>query len=162
MQCMYGCMYAVCMYRPTYVCIYIIHADGPCTGTCTTPYQGRMQDFWKGGGSRRGYRISWKGGGEDSHNKHPPTSSALRKIENHPHSLKFTSTPPLGHCPRDVIRPQINWKTPPTPTLGHSQAPPPWTLPVWRHPHSKGGGVITPVTHTHPASATWVLLMVTV
>ena len=24
--------------------------------------------------------------------------------------------------------------------LRHSQAPPPWTLPVWRHPHSKGGG----------------------
>ena len=25
----------------------------------------------------------------------------------------FTSTPPLGHCPRDVIRPPENWKTPP-------------------------------------------------
>ena len=32
--------------------------------------------------------------------------------------------PPLGHCPRDVI----NLKN--APTLGHSQAPPPWTLPV--------------------------------
>ena len=30
--------------------------------------------------------------------------------------------PPLGHCPRDVI----NLKN--APTLGHSQAPPPWTL----------------------------------
>ena len=46
--------------------------------------QGRIQDFWKGGGgSRRGYRIF---------HKHP------RKIEKHP----------LGHCPRDVIRPQKN------------------------------------------------------
>ena len=48
--------------------------------------------------------------------KHPPldivcvTSSALRKIEKHPHSWTFASTPP------------------------------PWTLPVWRHPHSKGEG----------------------
>ena len=41
------------------------------------------------------------GGGEDIH-KHPP---------------------PLGHCPRDVIRPPGNWKT--APPLGHSQAPPP-------------------------------------
>ena len=39
------------------------------------------------------------------------TSSALRKIEKHPYSCTFASTPP-----------------------------PPWTLPVWRHPHSKGGG----------------------
>ena len=31
------------------------------------------------------------------------TSSALRKIEKHPHSWTFTSTPPLGHCPCDVI-----------------------------------------------------------
>ena len=72
------------------------------------------------------------GGGEDIH-KHPPleivrvTSSALQKIEKHPHSWTFTSTPPLdivrvtssalrntphswtftstplGHCPCDVI-----------------------------------------------------------
>ena len=41
----------------------------------------------------------------------------------------FTSTPPpLGHCPRDVIH-----------------------IP-------RGGGVITPVTHTHPGSATGVHL----
>ena len=51
--------------------------------------QARVQDFLKGGG-----------GGEDIH-KHPPpldivrvTSSALRKIEKHPHSWTFTSTPP--------------------------------------------------------------------
>ena len=30
------------------------------------------------------------------------TSSDLRKFEKHPHSWTFTSTPPLGHCPRDV------------------------------------------------------------
>ena len=80
----------------------------------------------------------------------------------------FTSTPPLGHCPRDVIHPPENWKTPPLldihkhhhplghcprdviRPLGHSQAPhptPPWTLPVWRHPHSRGGWSV-PVTHT--------------
>ena len=39
--------------------------------------------------------------------------------DNHKHP------PPPGHCPRDVIHPPKN-----TPTLGHSQAPPPWTLPV--------------------------------
>ena len=51
---------------------------------------------------------------------------------------RHSQAPPLGHCPRDVI----NLKN--APTLGHSQAHPPWTLPVWRHPHSKskGGGVI--------------------
>ena len=39
-----------------------------------------------------------------------------------------------------------------------SQAPPPWALPMWRHPHYKGVEVITPVTHTHPGSATGVHL----
>ena len=64
--------------------------------------QARIQDFLKGGG------------GEDIHKHAPPlddfvrvTSSALRKIEKHPHSWTFTSTPPplghLGHCPCDVI-----------------------------------------------------------
>ena len=43
-------------------------------------------------------------------------------------NTRRTPPPPLGHCPRDVI----NLKN--APTLGHSQAPPPWTLPVWRHP----------------------------
>ena len=32
--------------------------------------------------------------------------------------------PPLGHCPCDVITLKN------APTLGHSQAPPPWALPV--------------------------------
>ena len=45
------------------------------------------------------------------------TSSALPKIEKHTHSWTLTSTPP------------------------------PWTLPVWRHPHSNGGWSV-PVTHT--------------
>ena len=54
-------------------------------------------------------------------------------------SLKtFTSTPPpLGHCPRDVTRPPENWKTPPLLNI-HKHPPPPWTLPVWRHPYSSG------------------------
>ena len=63
---------------------------------------------------------------------------------------RHSQAPPLGHCPRDVI----NLKN--ASSLGHSQAPPPpWTLPVWRHPHSKGGGGgggwcdrSVPVTHT--------------
>ena len=54
---------------------------------------------------------------------------------------------PLGHCPRDVIRPPENWKTPPLLDI-HKHPPPPWTLPVWRHLHSKGGGWSVPVTHT--------------
>ena len=38
----------------------------------------------------------------------------------------------------------------------HSQAPPPpWTLSAWRHPHSKGGGVIGPLSHTHPWIRHW-------
>ena len=67
-----------------------------------------LPDFLKGGGG---------GGGEDIPQAPPPldivcvTSSALRKIEKHPHSWTFASTPP-------------------------------WTLPVWRHPHSKGGEAI--------------------
>ena len=65
----------------------------------------------KGRVYRRGYRISWRrggGGAEDIHNPPPPwtlsawTSSTLRKIEKHPHSWTFTSTP-LGHCPCDAI-----------------------------------------------------------
>ena len=73
-----------------------------------TPISGADAGFLKGGGGPGADTGFPERGGEDSHNKHPPTSSALRKIEKHPHSLKFTSTPPLGHCPRDVIRPQIN------------------------------------------------------
>ena len=51
----------------------------------------------------------------------------------------FTSTTPLGHCPRDVI----NLKN--APTLGHAQAPPPplghcpVTSPTFQ---GRGGGVI--------------------
>ena len=76
--------------------------------------------------NRRGYRISWRGrGGGWRHSQAPPpplgivrvTSSTLRKIEKHPHSWTFTSTPP-------------------------------WTLPVWRHPHSRGGGGDRPLSRT--------------
>ena len=81
-----------------------------------------------GGGalSRRGYRISWRGGGVKTFTSTPPpldivrvTSSALRKIEKHPHSWTFTSTP-LGHCPCDVIhipREGGGWSVPVTHTL---------------------------------------------
>ena len=48
----------------------------------------------------------------------------------------FTSTTPLGHCPRDVI----NLKN--APTLGHAQAPPPpWTLPCDVTHIPRGGGI---------------------
>ena len=84
---------------------------------------------------RRGYRISWRGGGEDIH-KHHPLGHCI-----------FTSTP-LGHCPRDVIHPPINWKAPPLldihkhpPPLGHCGCD------VIHIP--RGVGVISaPVTHT--------------
>ena len=81
--------------------------------------QARIQDFWKGGGVQA--RI------QDFSQAPPP-----------PWTLSVWRHPPSENLKN-------------TPTLGHSQAPPPpWTLPVWRHPHSKGGGgVITPVTHTH-------------
>ena len=79
--------------------------------------------------------------------------------------------PPLGHCPRDVIRPPKNWKPPPLLDI-HKHPPPPWTLPCPRVTSStfqgggdrcrsrtlcigfqyrdkfKGGGVIIPVTVT--------------
>ena len=57
---------------------------------------------------RRGYRISWRGGGEDIQKPPPWTLSAWR----HPPSEKLKNTP----------------------TLGHSQAHPP-PLGQWRHPH---------------------------
>ena len=76
---------------------------------------------WGGGGSELGWvehqaRIQdfLKGGGEDIHKHHPPwTLSAWRhQFEKRPHSWTCTSTPP----PLDIA--------------------------LWRHPHSKGGGVI--------------------
>ena len=36
------------------------------------------------------------------------------------------------------------WRHPPS-----EPPPPPWTLPVWRHPHSKGGAGWSPLSHTH-------------
>ena len=75
--------------------------------------------------SKRGYRISWRGGGVKA----------------------FTSTPPLGHCPR---RHPPSKKLKNTPTLGHSQAHPP--LDIARVTSSTfqggGGGVIGP-GHAH-------------
>ena len=66
--------------------------------------RGGSRIFEKGGGHlRRGYRISWRGGGGvKTFTSTPPpldivrvTSSTLRKIEKHPHSWTFTSTPLL-------------------------------------------------------------------
>ena len=70
-----------------------------------------------------------EGGGVKTFHKHPPldivcvTSSALRKIEKHPHSWTLSA-----------------WR--------HHKHPP-WTLPVWRHPHSKGGGGVIGPGHEH-------------
>ena len=76
--------------------------------------------------SRRGYRIYWRGGGWRHSQAHTPldivrvTSSALRKIEKHPHSWTFTSTPP----PLDIARVTSStfqggggWSVPDTHTL---------------------------------------------
>ena len=60
---------------------------------------------------------------------------------------KHTHTP-LEHCPRDVIRPPENWKTPPLldihkhPPLGHC----PYDV---IHIPGGGGGWSVPVTHAH-------------
>ena len=65
------------------------------------------------------------------------------------HSWTFTGTP-LGHCPRDVIRPLKNWKTPPL--LDIHKHPPP--LDIARVTSSTfqvqggGGDRSVPVTHT--------------
>ena len=84
------------------------------------PSQARIQDFLKGGG------------GEDIH-KHPPpldivrvTSSALRKIEKHPHSWTFT-LPKLEKHPH-------SWTFTSQGGGGGDRS------------RFKGGGVITPVT----------------
>ena len=103
-----------------------------------TVYRRGSRIFERGGGSRHGYKIF---------HKHPPpldivrvTSSDLRKFEKHPTLGHSQTPPPLGHCPRDVIRPQKIWKTPPLldihkrggPTLG------PMLKSLHRGP--KGGG----------------------
>ena len=126
--------------------------------------QGRIQDFWKGGVQAR---I------QDFSQAPPPldivrvTSSDLRKFEKHPtlgHSQApppslldiHKHPPPLGHCPRDVIRPQKIWKTPPLldihkrggPTLG------PMLKSLHRGP--KGGGVRTPWTPPLDPPLIWI------
>ena len=80
---------------------------------------------WSGSHVRRGSRIFERGGG-------PGADTGF-----------FTSTP-LGHCPRDVIRPLKN-----TPTLGHSQGPPP----LGHCPRD-----VIHIPHTHPGSATGIHL----
>ena len=48
---------------------------------------------------------------------------------------------PQAHTPLDIVcvTSSALRKIEKHPPLGHSQAPLPWTLPVVRHPHSKGG-----------------------
>ena len=55
-------------------------------------------------------------------------------------------TPPLGHCPRDVIRPPKNWKTPPL--LDIHKHPPLDIARVTSTTFQGGGGWSVPVTHT--------------
>ena len=77
-------------------------------------------------------RVSWKGGVKTFTNTHPPwTLSTSRhppsgKLKKHPHSWKIEKTPP----PLDIKHPHP-WTFTSTPPLD---------IPVWRHPHSKGGG----------------------
>ena len=59
---------------------------------------------------RRGYRISWGGGGEGIVRV---TSSALQKVEKTP-TLGQSQAPPLGHYPRDVTHP-YSWQFPSAP-----------------------------------------------
>ena len=86
-----------------------------------TTCQGRIQDFWRGGGVHARIQDFLKGGGGDDIHKHTP----------------------LGHCPRDVIRPPKNWKTPPL--LDIHKHPP---LDIVRVTSSTLRGVIGP-SHAH-------------
>ena len=75
---------------------------------CARGFRGGSRIFERGGPSQARTQDFLKGGLR--HSQAPPpldivrvTSSALQKIEKHPHSWTFTSPPPLGHCPCDVI-----------------------------------------------------------
>ena len=62
----------------------------------------------------------WLGGAEGL------TAQNFTQITGFPEGGGISQAPPpLGHCLRDVIRPPENGKLRNTPTLGHSQAPPP-------------------------------------
>ena len=89
------------------------------------PKQGRIQDFWKGGGggSISGADTGFPEGG-----------------------WRHSQAPPLGHCPRDVIRPPKNWKTPPL--LDIHKHPPLDIARVTSSTFQGGGGWSVPVTHT--------------
>ena len=75
-----------------------------------------FKDLHACGTNRRGSRIFERGGVQariqDFSQAPPPldivrvTSSDLRKFEKHPTLGHSQAPPPLGHCPRDVIRPQ--------------------------------------------------------
>ena len=113
-------------WRPTYQgCVFpLLSPTGPNYNALLfvlPPFVGQGS---RGGSfpAQRIMGISWKGGWR--HSQAPPP-------------------PPFGHCPRDVTRPPGNWKTPP---LLNVHKPPPFGHCPWRHPHSKGGGVIIPVT----------------
>ena len=67
----------------------------------------------------------------------PPLDIVRVTSSIRPHSWTFTGTP-LGHCPRDVIRPPKNWKTPPSWTF--TSTPPPLDIArVTSSTYSKGG-----------------------
>ena len=88
--------------------------------------EGRIQDFWKGGGSISGADTGFPEGGVKT----------------------FTSPPPLGHCPRDVIHPPENWKTPPLLDIHKHPPPPLGHCPCDVIHIPRGGGVIGP-GHAH-------------
>ena len=159
--CMYVCMYDVCICMCVYVCVcvcvcIVCVCVGVCMYVCVYVYrQARSQPSrwgwgvwtWMGGTLyRRGYRISWRrGGGEDiPKHHHPPwTLSAWRhppseKLKNTPHSWTFKSTP----TPLDIVRVTSSAlrKIEKHPHSWAFTSTPPWTVPVWHHPHSRGGG----------------------
>ena len=106
----------------------------PISLLCPPPHFANCHDLtFLLGITRGGSRIFERGGGvqariQDFSSTPPPldivrvTSSALRKLKKTP-ALGHSQAPPLGHCPRHVIRPQRIEKDPRSWT--YSQAPPP-------------------------------------
>ena len=96
--------------------------------------------------------MGQRGGGGSDPLTPPPPQARIQDFLKGGGVKTFTSThTPLGHCPRDVIRPSEKLKS--TPTLGHSQA---HTHPldiarVTSSTFQGGGGdrsLSAPITHT--------------
>ena len=98
-------------------CLYLPEASS-IISYLQAPSLARIQDLLKGG-TPLGQDIA------------RVTSSAPQEIDKHPPWTFTSSTPPPGHCPRDVI--------PPPPPKKVKQAPPPWTSTIPRLECPRGG-----------------------